>query len=77
MTPRGEALTREVRTRCLTVEEILLPPRFPVPPHDHAPPHVLVVLAGSLVERTADGDVTCGAGAVRYSPGGDVHEVAI
>ena len=77
MTPNGEALAREARTRCLTVEEILLPPHFPVPPHEHEPPHVLVVLAGSLVERTEGGAVACDAGAVRYAPGGDVHDVAI
>ena len=50
-----------------------MPPAFVVPPHGHAPPHVLVMLDGSLTEEADDARRQCDAGSIRYSPGGDRH----
>lgn len=51
-----------------------MPPKFAVPAHGHTPPHVLVMLSGSLSEREEGGACVRGPRSIRYSPGGDRHD---
>jgi AraC family transcriptional regulator len=54
-----------------------MPPNFAVPEHRHQPPHIVVMLGGSMTD--VDGDVLapCATGSLRYSPGGDNHRIRI
>ena len=60
---------RNASTPWVVIQEFVLPPSFDVPAHDHTPPHLLVMLGGSLVERDGSGSTTRAPRSVRYSPG--------
>src|SRR5689334_15089441 len=64
---------RVASTDWISIQELILPPAFSVPAHDHSPPHILVMLSGSLTERSKSGTGQCGPRSIRYSPGGDMH----
>jgi AraC family transcriptional regulator len=68
---------RLARTSWITLHEFFFPPNFCVPAHAHAPPHMLVMLGGALVEHDAGHERQCEAGAMRYSPAADQHAVRI
>lgn len=64
---------RRAVTRDVAITEFVMAPNFLVPSHDHEPPHVLVMLSGSLIEKCGAADVHCAPRSIRYSPGGDAH----
>src|SRR5688500_1418764 len=65
---------RNASTPWVVIQEFVLPPSFDVPAHGHTPPHLLVMLGGSLAERDGSGSTTRAPRSIRYSPGGDRHD---
>src|SRR5688500_11389179 len=65
---------RSVKTKWMAMHEFILPASMRIPRHDHEPPHILIMLGGSLTERLGT-TRTCEEGSLRYSPGGDEHIV--
>jgi AraC family transcriptional regulator len=70
-------LHRSVRTRWAHIHEFVLPPHCPIPAHTHGPPHVMLMLSGSLCDRDDESAHECVRGSMRYSPGSDPHRVEI
>jgi len=68
---------RSARTRSIAFFEFAMPPRFRVPHPEHAPPHILLMLDGSVREGAGATIEHCRAGDVRYSPAGDRHCVEV
>ncbi|MEW5915025.1 MAG: hypothetical protein AB1762_01410 [Gemmatimonadota bacterium] len=73
--PPNVPMMRTRKTRSVLIAEFLLPRNFHVPRHEHSPPHLLVMFDGALRELLGPEPVSITAGALRYSPGGDAHEV--
>lgn len=73
--PPDIPMMRTRKTRSVVLAEFLLPRNFSVPRHQHTPPHLLVMLDGALREALGHEPVVICAGSLRYSPGGDAHEV--
>ncbi|MES2177014.1 MAG: AraC family transcriptional regulator [Gemmatimonadota bacterium] len=68
---------RSCRTLGATINEFVLPPNCPIPVHEHAPPHILVMLDGELADVEGATETVCARGSLRYSPGRDRHHVRI